>query len=112
MPVLTPTTWTLNDALLVVRDLQFKALQCGYHLALCGGVLNKGTSDNDLDLAVLPLDRQGNQQKEKLVRDFAKVLGESIQLGDGPSIEDIPEETVFRFQRDGRVVDLIFYRRR
>lgn len=50
--------WTLDEALLLIRDLQPAVSGVGYHIALAGGVLNKGASNKDLDLIFLPLDTQ------------------------------------------------------
>jgi hypothetical protein len=50
-----PAMWGLSDALEVVRALQPKAHSVDYHIALAGGVLNKGTSTKDLDLVFLPM---------------------------------------------------------
>ncbi len=49
----TSPTWTLEEALILVRALQPTAWQYGYHLCLGGGVLNKGVSSKDLDLYFL-----------------------------------------------------------
>lgn len=48
--------WLLADARALVSELQLATRHYGYHLALGGGVLNKGQSDKDLDLYFLPLD--------------------------------------------------------
>lgn len=45
--------WTLNDAILIVQELQPFAHELGYHITLGGGVLNKRESSKDLDLFVL-----------------------------------------------------------
>lgn len=50
--------WNLDDSLSLVRALQSTVKQFGYHVALGGGVLNKGTSDKDVDLYFLPLDNK------------------------------------------------------
>jgi hypothetical protein len=49
--------WGMHDALEVVRELQPK-LRPHFHVALAGGVLNKGMSFKDLDLVILTM---GNQ---------------------------------------------------
>lgn len=87
--------WTLNNALVMVRSFQFKALQLGYHLALGGGVLNKGQSDKDLDIMVLPLDGQ-NQYKDRLLLAAEKLFGAPV----------VVTEFVMRYPNG---VDLLFY---
>ena len=50
-----PTQWKLDDGLALIRALQPLTRKYGYHVALGGGVLNKGFSDKDLDLYFLPM---------------------------------------------------------
>ena len=47
--------WTLEQGLTVVRALQEHIRTYGYHLTLGGGVINKGSSNKDLDLYFLPM---------------------------------------------------------
>jgi len=101
--------WTLESALLTIRELQFKALQCGYHLALGGGVLNKGESFNDLDVVVLTMDKT-SQRKDKFLESAEQYLGPRTLLV-APSVPDT-NNNVFRFvMDDGRITDLLFYTR-
>jgi len=51
----TKHQWELDEALQVVRDLQPLVRDLDYHIALGGGVINKGYSDKDIDLYVLPV---------------------------------------------------------
>lgn len=46
--------WTLEDALLLIHELQPLLWKLHHHVALGGGVLNAGTSHKDLDLYILP----------------------------------------------------------
>jgi len=46
--------WTLEEALIIVRELEAGLI--GWHVALAGGVLHKGKSDHDLDLVFFPRD--------------------------------------------------------
>lgn len=46
--------WALKDALVLIRDIQTEAMELGYYIALAGGVLNEGFSENDLDLVAVP----------------------------------------------------------
>lgn len=48
-------SWTLEEALPLIRILQPQTRQYGYHLCLGGGVLNTGRSEKDLDLYFLPM---------------------------------------------------------
>jgi hypothetical protein len=49
--------WTLDDGLALVRKLEPELTKAGWFVALGGSVLLKGHSDNDLDLALIPLDK-------------------------------------------------------
>lgn len=49
------SVWLLDDGLKLVRALQDDSRKFGYHLALGGGVLNRGESKKDIDLYFLPL---------------------------------------------------------
>jgi hypothetical protein len=51
-------TWNLKKALKLIRKLQPKIHKTGYHLGLCGGVLNKGKSSKDLDLVLVANDQK------------------------------------------------------
>ncbi len=46
--------WDIDEALNFVRKIQPVCMEAGYYIALCGGVLNKGFSNNDLDLVAMP----------------------------------------------------------
>lgn len=50
----TPAPWTLDDALALVREIQPRLHAKKWHVALGGGVLNRGESGKDIDLYVLP----------------------------------------------------------
>jgi len=47
--------WTLDKALQLVRNLQPHLMEVGWFAALAGGVLNKGYSEHDLDLVLVPM---------------------------------------------------------
>lgn len=48
--------WTLRTARAFVAKLQPKLKAVGWFAAIGGGVLNRGTSDHDLDLILVPYD--------------------------------------------------------
>jgi len=52
---LTGSYWTLETAMPLILQLQAAVRDIGYHVALGGGVLNKGKSNKYLDLYILPL---------------------------------------------------------
>jgi hypothetical protein len=60
------TAWHLSPALELIRAIQQSCRAYGYHVALGGGVLNKGESEKDVDLYFLPMDDQTNAHSEML----------------------------------------------
>lgn len=54
MSALFVSHWTLEEGLIVVRELEGKLAGLGWHFALAGGVLMRGESDHDLDVLVYP----------------------------------------------------------
>lgn len=47
--------WTINDAVDMVKELRPLIKDLGYFVTIGGGVLERGSSQNDLDLFLLPL---------------------------------------------------------
>lgn len=70
--------WTREEALRVVTWLEPKLAENGFHVALAGGVLTKGTSKKDLDLIVYPHTAGGSDQKP--VRDVWELLKEWLRV--------------------------------
>lgn len=81
--------WKLEEGLNLIRALQGRVREFGYHIALGGGVLNNGTSDKDLDLYFLPLENdsiaKGNI--DGLLDWLAGLWGEPAAIGS--SAEDV-----------------------
>jgi len=50
-------TWTLDQGIEMVRQIERALASCGWHAALGGGVLHRGQSDHDLDVIVFPRQR-------------------------------------------------------
>lgn len=50
-----PTRWTLRQGRTLIASMQPSIHACGFHACLAGGVLNKGYSDKDLDIWILPM---------------------------------------------------------
>jgi hypothetical protein len=63
-------SWTLEEALHLIRLIQPKVMRdANYYLALAGGVLNNGSSENDLDLVAVP--RMPGAKRDDLQRVLA-----------------------------------------
>lgn len=75
--------WTLDEGLVLVRELQPDTRQFGYHLALGGGVLNNAMSCKDLDLYLLPLDdKDEDPDMDALISWLDSLWGEGESLID------------------------------
>lgn len=85
--------WTLEQGLTLVRHLQPLIRPTSYHVALGGGVLNKGYSDKDLDLYFIPFSEQGPDPLA--LREVLKgELGVEWNLG-GPNVQPVDVDTAY-----------------
>jgi len=76
-------------------------MAAGYYLALAGGVLNNGYSDNDLDLVAVPRTEDSNHMK-LIITVLPKLLG-----GDVTEISNVACAKVMSFKlSDTRKVDI------
>lgn len=78
--------WTLSEGLEVVRGIQQPIRAYGYHVAIGGGVVNKGQSDKDLDLYFLPMNGASTPPADALALRAYLVteFGTEYPLGGGP----------------------------
>ena len=81
----TPLSWTFEGAKPLIKILQAELRDIGYHVALGGGVLNKGVSKKDLDLYVLPMNNSS------VYEDAREVLRRVLDFQG--SIKDDPDYT-------------------
>ena len=98
-PIKAPL-WTLAEGLDVVRQLQPVTWEFGYHLALGGGVVNRGSSTKDLDLYFLPLDNgdEYNPDYDGLKRWLDTLYGEGASITN-PDYPPTPG-SVYRYKRE------------
>ena len=83
---MTKPMWTLETALAFIREHQPKVAPLGYYLALGGGVLNTGSSVNDLDIVAVPRTSAGPCASIRIVQDyFMQVFGKCEAYGEVPS---------------------------
>lgn len=73
--------WTLEDGLTLVRALQPKTRDFGYHLTLGGSVLNIGRSSKDLDLFFLPMDNSKSTNALGLLKWLGTLWGKGQSIG-------------------------------
>lgn len=108
------TDWTMDEAVRLIRVLEPMAAKRGFHIGLCGGVLQKGRSEKDVDLLLYPDCTAIPGDYAGLKKDWAslgiamthsaaqmKALWVKQGVRDGKHVE------VFRL-KDGRRIDLIF----
>ena len=74
--------WTLTEALALIRDLQSQLKPLHYHVALGGGVLNKGTSQKDLDLYLLRFDNADDGEAAPLLDLLSTKWGPAKAIGE------------------------------
>jgi hypothetical protein len=91
--------WDLVHGLYVIRAIQPQIRKYGFHVALAGGVLNKGESDKDLDLVFLPM---GGFDRSKDVCDgdalliyLSELWGQAQPLGADPDYNDVAENSLY-----------------
>ena len=87
-------SWNLEDGLKLVRALQPETRRFGYHLALGGGVLNRGESKKDIDLYFLPLENSKLAKADPgaLIDWLVKLWGDFTPIGQDYGREDEPPE--------------------
>lgn len=80
MPI---TMWTYAEGQAEVLRVQMAVRAFGYHVAMGGGVLNKGQSSKDLDLYFLPLDNGTQTPNANDLRSFLETRwGQSTPIND------------------------------
>lgn len=103
-------TWDLVSAISLIRELQPQAHKLGFNLALGGGVLNNGSSSNDLDLIAIP--------RPALPESNLEALLENFEMGKRDPVEIFPpKRTVYQVRylhlghHDRPYIDLIVFHR-
>lgn len=109
--------WTLQEGLLLIRQIEPIAVTCGWHTALGGGVLIRGESEHDVDVIVyprtpvkphgicIPMDLLGQiaYQLPGFVNPHSR---SKIKKGSGGSSEQ--SKSVYAGTFEGKRVDFIF----
>jgi len=94
--------WTLESAVELVSELNSKVMPIGYYLAIAGGVVNNGYSDNDLDLVAMPRTESAN----KLVL-LQKLVANGFHL---KSVAPVAAAVVCTFTYNGKKIDVSIVR--
>ena len=98
--------WTLLEALPLIRALQPETRKFGMHLALGGGVLNKGESKKDLDLYFLPMDNGGKVEVALMLAFLESLWGTSEPIGNA-EYDDVTAYTYkVKFDYAGKRIDV------
>lgn len=77
------TSWTLEQALGLIRELQPVMRDLHYHITLGGGVLNTGQSEKDLDLFFHPLNGY-EKDSHTVLLSLMSMLGPYRAIRDSP----------------------------
>jgi hypothetical protein len=93
--------WVLDEGLALIRAIQTDTRNYGYHIALGGGVLNKGRSSKDIDLFFLPMEGKGfTMLDKKLVAWLISMWGEPEDMTkpskEGPKYKTVRSQPVLR----------------
>lgn len=102
------TGWRIEDALLFIREHNPQMEPLGFYLALAGGVLNYGQSNNDLDILVM-LRREGicsGANPGEVIKYFlAFGTLTMVKFSEGPHYIRYKIKHI----ETGRLIDLIFH---
>jgi len=104
--------WSLYEALKLIQSIQPQLMVNGWFVALAGGVLNKGRSEHDLDLVLVPM-KTGAASIAQLhmVLDFAgwKRTHEAEQMREHWKSKGSPDGKHVEVYRtyDGKRIDVI-----
>ena len=103
--------WHLQDALLLVWDIQETTRLFGYHVALGGGVLNRGYSTKDLDLYFLPLCNENDHDPAALKAELVRQFGPCEPIGkyNGYDTQDDHKRLKFKFANAGKRIDAFIW---
>jgi hypothetical protein len=94
--------WTLDEAVALVRMLQPKLHAIKWHVALGGGVLNKGWSTKDIDLYFMPF---SNETSKPVVPLLNKLWGKPQPIEKAGYAPDHNYAAKLKFQVGGRRID-------
>ncbi len=104
--------WTLELAVKLVKKLEPELSNSGYHCALTGSVLYKGSSEKDLDIVIYPhdVDKQSIWDRTS-IKDFLKTFFKSeIKTCGGASQIRDDKHVAWLITPDGRRIDFFFLR--
>ena len=103
-------TWTLESAVALIRELEPKLSEIGFHCGLTGGSLFAGSSDKDVDVIVYP---HQSGKPEQPPRDVAwTLLTEILKPEESNRCEAISQirdnKDVRWMKSQGRRIDFLF----
>lgn len=98
--------WTLDEAIAVARIIEAHIIPAGYHCALGGGVLHKGTSDKDLDIFIYP--HNGRSLNPALVRLKLQLAGCKLMHKHGLSANSKDTKVIELWEYKGKRIDFFF----
>lgn len=93
----------IEDALTLIRELEPKFSDVGYHLGLTGSVLYKGESEKDLDLIAYPHDARVKTMSRGGFSEFLKTLGFNVLDHSQSSVYDFDKDVYISYRGNQRV---------
>lgn len=109
-------SWTLNDALVIIRQIQPLIRKFNYHVAIGGSLINNGLSGKDADLYFLPLNNGEENKIDELKQFLDLIWGKSepmrptLMINGEPVVTDYLDSDTFQMQEkytvEGRRIDV------
>lgn len=101
--------WTTFEGIVLCQSIERIVTPLGYHCALGGSVLTKGSSEKDLDIFVYPhKTREGDQPAE-----IRSALESQLRISDWDKKEHTAygdDKEVYATQWEGKRIDFFFVR--
>lgn len=95
--------WTLESGIEVCRVVEALLDPAGFHCALGGGVMKKGSSQKDLDIFVYPHKSNGCSFLEEVEKILSPVMDAPLGKRDHSSYGD--DKTVYSANKEGKRID-------
>lgn len=101
--------WHLQEALQLIRNIQPNVRKFGYHICLGGSILNKGMSDNDLDLYFIPLEPDSDEPESNrlLLTDYLFTIFGAPEINEDYSDEEsvYSLKSIYAYGPNGKRID-------
>lgn len=105
-----PIKWTFEEGVEEVKQLEKFLIPHGYHCALGGSVLHKGSSTCDLDIFIYPHKTSKTKSMLELLEAYyrATLIHANHEDSKSTTEDDIDGKKVFYIRPDGQRIDFFF----